>query len=233
MELLSAIISGGISGVVFAFPLVKLILNHKLEKSQLRFQHDLDQEKLERRSQLEVLVSAQKIRPVNYEQKNIEALEAAYASVARTSLSRQKFRKKPTAQKYTGSPEEQNTSKYFVLFSVNFEAFKNSFDAITNAFEIIDEKAVYLDPDIESNVNKTLSETYNFYHRRHLILQDEHKVAQRYFNGTIIPNEHMTFDFEEFYNSMFDEWRTVTRKVREDLKTRIRELLNVDHSTNL
>jgi len=200
-------------------------LSNQLERSQRRFQHELDQEKQERRSQLEVLATTQKIRPVSYEQKNIEALELAYAAVVKTSLPRHNFRNRPITRKFGGSTEEQETAKYFEIFTENFKAFIKAFDSVTNAFRMEEDKAIYLTPEIELKINMTLVSIYDFYQRSHFLMQNKHENAQKYFDGNIVPKEMRNFDFIEFNSSMRNEWNVVTKGIREELKSIVRMLL--------
>src|SRR5690625_3556480 len=177
LDLLATILGGGVAGAGAAGILTKMLLDNRLERSQRRFQHDLDQEKQERRTQLEVLAATQKIRPVSFEQKSIEAIEAAYAAVAKTSLPRHRFRISPTTTKFSGSAEEEDSGKYYHLLSENFQAFSRAFDSVSTAFQQVEDHAIYLAPELEARVTTTLRNIDAFYRRRHAALTIEHETA--------------------------------------------------------
>lgn len=226
-DLLTTILGGGIAGAGVAGILTKMLLDNRLERSQRRLQHDLDQEKQERRTQLEVLAATQKIRPVSFEQKSIEALEVAYAAVAKTSLPRHGFRKSPIATNFLGSPEEKETGKYFHLFSENFDAFKRAFDSVSSAFHQIEDHAIYLAPELEVRVVTTLGNINAFYQRRHAALKVEYAAAEDNFDGKVIPPKFRSLDFAGFHSEILREWMHHTSAIRGELKALVREQLRV------
>ena len=225
LDLLSAFLGGGVAGVGAAGILTKMLLDTRLERSQRKFQHDLDQEKQERRAQLEVLSATQRIRPISFEQKSIEALEKAYAAVVQTSLPRHGFRRMPTKTDFSGSVEEQETGKYFHLFTENFQAFKAAFNSITEALHQVEGCAIYLAPDLERRIGATLRNIHAFYHRRYEMLKVEHKKAQENFDGQVIPSKFRSLDFEDFHSEMILEWAKQADAIREELKAMVREHL--------
>lgn len=228
MNLIEAILGGGIAGAAAAGMLVKLFLHHQLEKAQRKFQKDLDQEKEERRSQLEVISAIQKVRPISFEQKNIEALEIAYAAVVSTALPRHNFRKNPINNIFGGTLDEQQTGRYFHLFSENFKAFSAALDSVHQAFQSLEDHAIYLEREHEIRVIATLRNINSFYQRRLSNLLSEHENAKAQFDGKVIPHELRSFDFEIFYNSMLQEWALQTTPIREELKALIRRQLRFE-----
>lgn len=228
MNLIEAILGGGIAGAAAAGLLVKLLLHHQLEKAQRKYQKDLDQEKEERRSQLEVISAIQRIRPMSFEQKNIEALEIAYAAVTRTALPRHKFRKDSVNNTFSGAPEEQKTGRYFHLFSENFKAFSAALDSVHQAFQSLENHAIYLEREHEIRVIATLMNINSFYQRRLSDLKLELTNAKSHFDGKVIPQQLRTFDFEVFYTSMLQEWILQTTPVREELKALVRKQLRFE-----
>lgn len=225
LDLLATILGGGIAGAGVAGILTKMLLDHRLERSQRSFQHDLDKEKQEIRTQLEVFAAAQKIRPISFEQKSIEALEIAYAAVAKTSLPRHRFRKKPTTNKFTGSAEEQDAGRYFHLFSENFQAFSRAFDSVSQAFQQVEDHAIYLAPELEQRVLATLRNIDTFYRRRHAALNIEHEKAKEAFDDKVLPSEFSYLSFLDFHSEMIQEWMRQTADIREELKVLVRTQL--------
>lgn len=225
-ELLNEIIPGILGGAAVAFFLFKALVNNRIKRAQLKFQSSLDQEKLERRSQLDVIASIQKVRPISYEKKNIEALESAYAAVISTTFPRQYFRIKPITRNFSGSFEERETGKYFHLFSENFKAFSNAFDSVTEGYRNIEEISIYLDPEIEKKLLNTLENINSFYRRFYKEMLETHDNAQTLFNGkSYLPKSQRTFNFEEFNLSMRNRWFVITSAIREELKNDIRRKL--------
>lgn len=225
MNLVETVLGGALAGAASSWTIIKIFLHHHLEKSQRRLQQEIDQEKEERRSQLEVLSATQKVRPISFEQKNITALEVAYRAVVKTALPRHSFGKNPIVNKFSGSNEEQQTARYFNFFSENFKAFSSAFDAVHEAFQVLDEHAIYLDRDLEHRVIKVLVNINSFYRKRHALLKSEHDKAKSEFDGKLIPDELRAFDFESFHTSMLKEWGQQTTLIREELKTLVRSQL--------
>ncbi len=225
MNLVETVLGGALAGAASAWAIIKIFVHHNLEKSQRRLQQEIDQEKEERRSQLEVLSATQKVRPISFEQKNITALEVAYSAVVKTALPRHSFRKNPTTSKFSGSTDEQQTARYFHLFSENFKAFSSAFDAVHKAFQSLEDHAIYLDRDLEQRVIMVLVNIDSFYQRRHALLKSEHDKANSQFDGKLISHELRTFDFESFHTSMLQEWRQQTTPIREELKALVRSQL--------
>lgn len=225
MNLIETVLGGAAAGAASAWAIIKVFLHNQLEKSQRRLQQEIDQEKEERRSQLEVLSATQKIRPISFEQKNITALEVAYGAVVKTALQRHNFRKNLTASKFSGAPDEQQTALYFHLFSENFKAFSSAFDATHKAFQSLEDHAIYLDCELEHRVIIALVNIDSFYQRRYAHLKSEHEKANYQFDGKLIPPEFRSFDFESFHTSMLKEWRQQTTPIREELKAVVRSQL--------
>jgi len=230
MNLIEAILGGSLAGAAAAGVLVKLLLHHQLDKALSKFQKDLDQEKEERRSQLEIISAIQKVRPISFVQKNIEALEIAYATVASTALPRHNFRKIPISSKFSGTPDEQQTGRYFHLFSENFKAFSAAFDSVHEAFQKLEDHAIYLEREHEIRVIATLRNINSFYQRRHSELKSELEKAKAQFDGKVIPNELRSFDFEIFHATMLQEWILQTTPIREELKALVRRQLGFEQS---
>lgn len=225
MNLVETVLGGAVAGAASAWAIIKIFLSHHLEKSQRRLQQEIDQEKEERRSQLEVLSATRKIRPISFVQKNIAALEVAYGAVVKTALPRHGFRKHPTTSKFSGTPDEQQTSLYFHLFSENFKAFSSAFDAVHNAFQSLEDHAIYLDRELEHRVIIALVNIDSFYQRRHAHLKSVHGKANSQLDGNIIPKELRSFDFASFHDSMLEEWKQQTTPIREELKALVRSQL--------
>jgi hypothetical protein len=227
MSLLETVLGGAVAGAASAWAIIKVFMQHHLEKSQRKLQQEIDQEKEERRSQLEVMSATQKVRPISFEQKNIIALEVAYGAVVKTSFARHKFRKNPTTTKFSGTPDEKKTGQYFHMFSENFRAFSNAFDALQRAFRDLEDHAIYLDPELEHRVIIALANIDSFYQRRHSQLKSAHEKANSQFDGKVIPQELRSFDFESFHRSMLEEWKQQTTPIREELKALVRSQLRL------
>jgi hypothetical protein len=224
-DFLISLIGGGFVGAGAVAVLFKLFIKNQLEKSQREFQHHLDGKKLQLEAELSVFAESKKEHSVSYQQKKVSALERCYSAVVNTSLPRHQFRKKPTISRFSGTPEEQNASRYFHLFSENFQAFSRAFDSVSNGYAKLEDVGLYMDSILEKKVTATLQKINDFYMRKHAEMGQAHEQATAHFDGKSIENGSITFDFEAFHYSMLREWNLETKLLRQELKDELRAVL--------
>ena len=227
-DFLVSLIGGGFVGASAVAVLFKLFIQNQLAKSQREFQHQIDRKRLQLEAELAVFAESKKEHSVSYQQKKVSALEGCYSAVVSTSLPRHQFRKKPTISRFSGTPEEQNASRYFHLFSENFQAFGRAFDSVSNAYAKLEDVGLYVAPELEGKVTNTLRKINDFYMRKHAEMWNAHEEAGEHFDGKGIESEHITFDFQAFHNSMLREWNFETKELRQELKDELRTVLQPD-----
>lgn len=220
-----SLVGGGFVGAGAVAVLFKLLIKSQLEKSVRKLQHQLDRKKLQLEAELSVFAELKKEHSVSHQQKKVSALEICYSAVVGTSLPRHQFRKKPRTSSFSGTPEEQNASRYFHLFSENFQAFRRAFDSVSNAYAKLEDVGLYIDSDLEEKITRTLQKINDFYVRKYSEMGQAHEQAKGHFDGKAIEDMYITFDFQAFHQSMLREWSSETKVLRQELKDALREVL--------
>ena len=224
-EFLISLVGGGFVGAGAVAILFKLFIKNQLEKSQREFQHHLDGKRLQLEAELSIFSESKKEHSVSYQQKKVSALEGCYSAVVSTSLPRHQFRKTSTVSRFSEAPKEENTSRYFHLFSENFQAFSRAFVSVSNAYARLEDIGLYMDSNLEEKVTAVLQKINDFYVRKHAEMWQAHDQAQARFDGKVIENGYLTFDFQAFHHSMLREWNFETKTLRLELKDELRAVL--------
>lgn len=225
-DLIVSILSGGFAGAAVLALLSKLLIKNQLEKSLKQFQHDLDTKKEKLQIELAVFAEHSKLRVINHRQKSIDALELIYGAFVRTSLPRQRFVKSSGLLKQINIPNEQVNAEYFRLFSAEFQAFDKAFQSVTAGFACLEENAIYLDNKVECQVAEALREVNSCYQKWNGELSSAHDSAQTSFREGALTQQKRTFDFDNFFASLLEDWNRIAGPVTAGLKSNVRELLD-------
>lgn len=223
-DLITSILSGGFAGAAVVGVLSKFLIKNQLEKSLKYYQHELDTKKDILHAELTLVAEHAKLQITNHRQKSIAALESIYAGFVRTSLPRHGFTKDFRAGKANMSEDEIN-SEYFRLFSENFVAFDLAFKSVSAGFACLQENAIYIEDELESQVAQALTEVNSCCQKWHAGLRYSFDSALVIFKQGGLDQQHRTVNFEEFYTNLCADWNAITGPVTAVMKSKTRELL--------
>lgn len=224
-DILLTIAAGGFSGAAVVVFLGKLLLNNVFKKSLNQHQHELDIRKQTLQTELTINAEQIKTKFNSYEESKKKALEAIYASVVKTSISR--FN---SLGNKNFTDEDTFQSEYFLAFSEALNTFTLSFDNITKAFDTLEENAIYIDQETEVLVSYSLSSILQSYKDSHKKLKEAHSATTKLFKEGVLNLENSPLNFAEFDSLVQANWLSIASTPKNTLKDKIRELLQPEGS---